>query len=81
MLWLAVNIGGTTIHSWAGVGLALESAESLARDIIVKWKNVYKRWIVARCLVVDEVSMLSAALFDKLETIARIVRRNDKPFG
>jgi hypothetical protein len=30
---------------------------------------------------VDEVSMLSGALFDKLEELARALLENNKPFG
>lgn len=39
------------------------------------------RWKVAKCLVIDEVSMLSGDLFEKLEFIARSIRKNALPFG
>ena len=32
-------------------------------------------------LIVDEISMLSSDFFDKLEYIARVVRKNELPFG
>lgn len=32
-------------------------------------------------LVLDEISMVEAALFEKLEYIARVVRGNQYPFG
>lgn len=40
-----------------------------------------KRWTDLDILIIDEVSMLTPVLFDKLEEIARTLRRNNKPFG
>lgn len=34
-----------------------------------------------KVLIVDEISMLDAAMFDSLEHVARALRRNDSPFG
>lgn len=69
-----------TIHSWAGIGLGDNSVSQYANKINNskvlknKWKNI-------KVLVIDEVSMLSADLFEKLELIARTVRDTDKIFG
>ena len=32
-------------------------------------------------LVIDEISMMDAELFEKIDMIARDLRKNDKPFG
>jgi hypothetical protein len=40
-----------------------------------------KRWLACETLVIDEISMLDASTFDKLDHVARYVRGNDKPFG
>lgn len=40
-----------------------------------------KRWKATRVLIIDEVSMLSAELFDKLDYIARAIRKQPEPFG
>jgi ATP-dependent DNA helicase PIF1 len=76
----ALLIGGTTIHSFAGIGLGKGSAEAMITTIMKK-SYLVKRWRELEVLILDEISMLSSNLFDKLEKIARSVRRNEKPFG
>ncbi|KAF7308275.1 ATP-dependent DNA helicase PIF1 [Mycena chlorophos] len=76
----ACNIGGVTIHSFAGIGLGIEEAEKLA-DKIRKNKKAMTRWQRTKVLIIDEVSMLDGDLFDKLCRIGCILRRNTEPFG
>ena len=76
----AEHIHGTTLHSFAGIGLGKLPVEDLYESILSK-ESVLKRWRGARVLVVDEVSMLHADLFDKLEQLARLVRSSTEPFG
>jgi len=76
----AILIGGSTVHSYLGIGLGKGDVEILYMGI----KNrgvILKRWIELDVLIIDEVSMLSPELFDKLENLARVIRKNDKPFG
>lgn len=40
-----------------------------------------QRWKDCEILVIDEISMLSAELFDKLSFIGSRVRNNPRPFG
>ena len=75
----AVLIRGTTLHSLLGIGLGVESAPQLLKKI--NSNNKIDFWKSLKILIIDEVSMLSLELFDKLEYIARIVRANEKPFG
>ncbi|GJE87828.1 ATP-dependent DNA helicase PIF1 [Phanerochaete sordida] len=107
----AVNIGGSTVHSWAGIGLGKEEKEKLAGKILGQDKlkrakdkqrredqglpledeydyddsaeqtRVVQRWRNVHTLIIDEISMIDGKLFDKLEYVARILRRNPKPFG
>ena len=76
----AEHIHGTTLHSFAGIGLGKLPVEDLYESILSK-ESVLKRWRGAKVLVVDEVSMLHADLFDKLEQLARLVRSSTEPFG
>ena len=76
----AILINGTTIHSYLGIKLGKDSVESL----YLKISNspfVLKRWTELNCLIIDEISMLDPDLFDKLELLARKLRKNEKPFG
>lgn len=76
----ACNIGGVTLHSFGGIGLGKEDAPTLVKKIKrnPKAKN---RWLRTKILVIDEISMVDGDLFDKLETIARLMRNNGRPFG
>ncbi|KAK4687337.1 ATP-dependent DNA helicase PIF1, partial [Tremellales sp. Uapishka_1] len=75
-----VNIGGSTLHSWAGVGLGELKVDKLV-EIVKKNKMTLRRWRNTGALIIDEVSMIDGHLFDKLEEIGRKIRGNDKPFG
>ena len=39
--------------------------------------HVVKKWQQMRLLIIDEISMIDAGLFDKIEEVARIVRNNE----
>jgi ATP-dependent DNA helicase PIF1 len=76
----AVGIGGTTLHSWAGIGLGKEPADVLASKLRGN-RTTAARWRSTRVLVIDEISMIGAPLFDKLEYIARQLCDANRPFG
>lgn len=76
----ACNIGGITVHSFAGIGLGNGDVTKLYRKVRRSKKNV-KRWSEIKVLVVDEISMLDGELFDKLDYIAQKIRKNGLPFG
>jgi len=76
----AANIGGQTLHSFAGIGLGYSKVEKLVSNI-EKNPDASGRWKQAKVLIVDEISMLHGSIFGKLEEIARRVRRSKAPFG
>lgn len=76
----ALLFGGVTLHSFLGIGLGHGSVESLYQKIVSR-PYLKRRWRELEVLIIDEISMLSPQLFDKLEALARRVRRNEKPFG
>ena len=76
----ACNVGGSTLHSFAGIGLGKDDVPELVRKIKRNAKAKL-RWQRTKVLIVDEISMVDGDLFDKLENVARIIRSNGRPFG
>jgi len=76
-------IGGTTLHSFLGIGIDSELTEEELLERILSTRSSYarKNWRRTRVLIIDEISMLDGELFDKLEGLARKICRNDEPFG
>lgn len=70
----AVNIGGTTLHKFAGIGLGQGTATTLLAKVS-RNPEAMNNWQAARVLIVDEISMIKPDLLDKLEYIARNIRR------
>ena len=76
----ATHIGGMTIHSWSGIGIAKElSPHDLTR--IAEKSYLAKRIKKASVLIVDEVSMLDARTLSLVEAVVKKIRGNDMPFG
>lgn len=74
----ATHLGGTTIHSWSGIGVHdylnpgfLDVMSKTRREIIEK-TNV---------LIIDEISMLHDFRLDMIDEVCRAVRKVDEPFG
>lgn len=76
----ATHIGGTTIHSWSGIGIKTKLSQ-YDLDKISSNKNIVKRIQRAQVLIIDEVSMLSAGTLSMIDAIGRKIKRSPKPFG
>jgi len=76
----AVLIGGVTLHSFLGIGLGQGSIDSL---VIKARKNgkLIRKLCYLNILIIDEISMMDAELFIKIDAFLRAIRRKDKPFG
>jgi ATP-dependent DNA helicase PIF1 len=78
----AILIGGSTLHSYLGIGLGDGTVQELTNKILFSGRGMKAEvWRKLNTLVIDEVSMLNPILFDKLEHVARNVRGNSLPFG
>jgi ATP-dependent DNA helicase PIF1 len=74
----ATHLGGNTIHSWSGIGIADELHKRHASDMS---KTRQDQIINADILIIDEVSMLHDYRLDMVEEICREVRGDSAPFG
>lgn len=73
------QLGGTlTLRSFAGIGLGKDRAAEYVEKMHSKAKQ---RWLKTKVLLIDDISMVDADLFNKLETIARRIRGGHTPFG
>ena len=69
-----------TLHSWAGIGLGKETASELVGKI-VKNGRAKKFWRETDLLIIDEISMLTAELLEKLDDIGQRMRRSSTRSG
>jgi len=76
----SVLIGGTTIHSYLGIGLGNQSRMEMLLSLQNSKKKL-KNWTKTDLLIIDEVSMLNPDLFDKLCWLGQHLRDDPRPFG
>jgi ATP-dependent DNA helicase PIF1 len=76
----ALNIGGTTLHSWSGMGLADDNGMDLINKVKDNSKAV-NRIKSSKVLVIDEISMAKSELIEKLDIVCQVIRDDERPFG
>ena len=76
----ATHLGGTTIHSWSGLGIR-DTLTEYDIDILESRKYLWDRYQNTKVLIIDEISMLHHFRFDLLDRICRVFKRKDVPFG
>jgi ATP-dependent DNA helicase PIF1 len=74
----ATHLNGTTIHSWAGIGV-----HDTLPDRFFQKVGKQRQGLIAKAdiLIIDEISMLHDYRLDMIEEVTRKVRGIDKPFG
>ena len=84
----AINVGGKTLHSWAMIGIAKDYAEICNTYLDAPRRkmnivNIRRResFRSADVLIIDEVSMLTNALLDALNKMAKRLRNSFEPMG
>ena len=76
----ATHIGGTTIHSWSGLGIR-DALSEWDRERLAATDRLVKRYNATDILVIDEVSMLHGARLDLVNEACKLLRKSDAPFG
>ncbi|MES1964197.1 AAA family ATPase [Psychrobacter sp. AH5] len=76
----ATHMSGTTIHSWAGIGIKDELSE---RDLsnLARKQFLADRLKETAVLIIDEISMLHAKQLNLVNEVLKHVRKKDAPFG
>ena len=69
----ALNIGGSTLHSWAGVGIADGTVQQIVKRVNQN-KDARKRIQSCKTLIIDEGSMISGEFFDKFISVISHLR-------
>ena len=66
----ALNIGGLTIHSWAGIGLANLPVDQIVENLLsARATKARARIRRTRALAIDEISMLSSEVLEILNYV------------
>jgi ATP-dependent exoDNAse (exonuclease V) alpha subunit len=76
----ATHMGGMTIHSWAGIGIAASITQGDLESMFEK-SYLSKRFSKVKVLIIDEVSMLHHFRFDLVNKVLRAMKGNAHPFG
>jgi ATP-dependent DNA helicase PIF1 len=75
----ALNIGGVTLHSFAGIQIVEDNVTEMIKR--ARRGKSYGNWVDTDILILDEISMISATLFDNLSRVAQDLRGSTEPFG
>lgn len=75
-----LNCGARTIHSWSGIRLAKGEIAHIVANVM-RNRTACKMWRSTSILILDEVSMLSARIFELLNILGKKIRKSPRPFG
>jgi ATP-dependent exoDNAse (exonuclease V) alpha subunit len=74
----ATHLGGSTIHSWSGIGIHDSLQNGFVEHMSKSRKEIIEKTDV---LIIDEISMLHDFRLDMIDEVCRLVRKVDEPFG
>ena len=71
----ATHLGGTTIHSWSGIGISDELRSGFTENMSKTRLEIIEKTYV---LIIDEISMLHDYRLDMVDEVCRLVRKKDE---
>lgn len=74
----ALNVNGETIHSFFHFHPNISKKDVLTKARRVKKNSIYNN---IDLMIIDEISMVRADLFDYIDIFLRAARKNNSPFG
>ncbi len=74
----ATHLGGSTIHAWSGIGVHDVLPPEFDEHMLKSRRDIIEATDI---LIIDEVSMLHDYRLDMIDTVARKVRNDERPFG
>src|SRR5882762_8410927 len=74
----ATHMGGTTIHSWTGMGIRDNMSEQEIAELF-KRQYLRNRFLHTKVLIIDEISMLHAHQLDLVNGIFQAFKKNSVP--
>ncbi|RWZ78609.1 MAG: ATP-dependent endonuclease [Candidatus Microsaccharimonas sossegonensis] len=74
----ATHLGGTTIHSWSGIGVYDSIGNNFVDHMAKGRREIIEKTDI---LIIDEISMMHDFRLDMVDEVCRLVRKNDEPFG
>ncbi|MDO5561474.1 MAG: AAA family ATPase [bacterium] len=77
----ALNVNGETIHHFLRLKPGASQQEVIEEAQLAKKTKLAKLYQSLEILIVDEISMVRADLFDQMDLYLRTIRRNRLPFG
>ena len=68
-------VNSQTVHSWSGIGDSHLPRTKIIQNIMQNnsWMNVYENIKETDILIIDEIGMMSAKIFDDVEYICRAI--------
>lgn len=76
----ATHIGGTTIHSFSGIGIETNIDDYRIEKILEREKLV-KKIQNTKVLIIDEISMLDANTLDNVNKVMKAIKNPELAFG
>lgn len=77
----STHIGGTTIHSWSGIGIAKDIDDPKIRKFLKRKTPKWKEIRDTKVLIIDEISMLDSERLSLIDRVCREIKDPFLPFG